>query len=143
MDKPKSTIKLYQILLYVSLGYIVVSLLLPLSTSCEYFSDEDVVFTKQFGLTSSTYYINLLVTLCMLMASFVERGSLTALMIIFFIGVGYVLYANFLRSGGWGKPCGHSATIYQYLLYGANVILFIACLERINDVRKREEKESK
>lgn len=141
MNKPESSVKLYQVLLYLSLTYIIVCLFLPLSTSCEYLSDEEFVITQKLGALSTNYYVNILAVLSMLIASFTESGSRTALILIFTLSAGYVLVINFFSSAGWGSPCGNSPTIYQYALYLADLVFFIACLEGINYRRKEDEDE--
>lgn len=132
----------YKIQIQIGIFISVLCFFLPLTTTCEWVegTDEEYKTIYEIGYSKFSYYLALFFLTFIVLSSYLGKGSMILCVIFSTIGGFLVLGINFLSTAGWGAACGHSPTIYLYLMYLGNVLIVNACFMRIRSIRKTEKK---
>lgn len=121
-------------LLISGLAFILACFALPLSYT--HVSEESISIAYSSGFECESYFINLLLIAGILCASFIGRGSYTAFfLVLLFIG-GFLVLMNTTKHVVPGLAWGYYPTVYQYLLYVANLLVIISGFIHILRLRK-------
>lgn len=126
-----------KILLISGLAFILACFALPLSYT--HVSEESNSIAYSSGFECESYFINLLFIAGILCASFIGRGSYVAFFLVLLIIGGFLVFLNSMKHVVPGLPFGFHSTIYQYLLYVADLMVVIAGLMQILQIRKRHQ----
>ncbi|MFN5845270.1 MAG: hypothetical protein ACK46O_06110 [Flavobacteriia bacterium] len=133
MNDPRKATK--KILLLTGIAITVFGLFLPLYTTCEE-TDEGFVNVSILGKDYFTYYLSLLFLSVIVLSSYFGKGSLAAVIAMTLLGGGITLFYNWIGQAGWGRPCGHSPTQFQNLLFLGHIMIIISCFMNISSRKK-------
>lgn len=97
---------------------------------------EEFITTKQYGSETFTYYLSLIFIVIIISDSHLGKGSYIRTLSLSFIGGIITLFINWIGEAGFGRPCGHSPTQFQNLLYLAHLLIITSCF--INIFNKQE-----
>ena len=116
-------------LLITGIAITISCLFLPVASSCR-ISDGlyDIIDVDIMGYSSFPYYLSLFFLAYITITGFLGKGSGAKTSMIIFTIIGAAVTQFLLQAGkaGWGKPCGNSPTIYQYLLNLGHALILIS-----------------
>jgi hypothetical protein len=125
------------IFLFVGILIVVISCFLPLTNSCEETSEpEEFILTSQYGYETFTYLLSSVFILLIILTSFLGKGSYIITSILVLLGGSITLFLNMILLAGWGRPCGHFPTLFQFLLYLSHILIIVSCYNTIATHRK-------
>ena len=133
----KTTFNYNKILLLVGIFIVVISCFLPLTTSCKQTNGpEEFISTTQYGFETFTYLLSSVFILFIILASFLGNGSYILTIILVLLGGSITLFFNIILLAGWGRPCGHFPSLFQFLLYISHLMIIVSCFNNIAINRK-------
>ncbi len=116
------------LLFYLGVFITLICLILPLYTTCEVRKNEEFIQLAVLGKDHFTYYLSLFFLGVILYTAYVRQNSITVVLILSIIGGGITLFYNWIGQAGFGKPCGHSPTKFQYLLFLGHLMIVVSSL---------------